>query len=841
MDYMQTFRLIKNFIPKTYSIALDIRRDERYFEGLTTITGEVPASSDSIKLNSTDLDIKAVNLDGHSVKFKLENDILTISTNPGKHILTVEYSAKITDSMRGMYPCYYRDNDEKKELIATQFESCSAREVFPCVDEPEAKATFDLSLTTEVGVTVLSNMPYKFQREENGRLVTVFQTTPVMSSYLLAWAYGDLHSKSTKTKHGTDISVWATKAQAPEKLDFALDIAKRSIEFYEDYFGVPYPLPKSDQIALPDFAAGAMENWGLVTYREHALLCDPKLTPIDERRYIATVIAHELSHQWFGDLVTMRWWNDLWLNESFASMMEYRAVDALEPKWNIWSEFNESEVNFALQRDSLDGVQPVRIDVDNPSEIDSIFDGAIVYAKGSRLIKTLLNYVGEDNFRAGLHNYFQKHTYNNTEAIDLWDELSKVSNKKIDEFMNPWLNQPGFPVLTVTRNAQTLKLRQDRLVNRASRPSNSIWPILLGTNLSEAPEIMDKREIELTIPDEFTDAVRFNIGNNAHFITRYDDFSLNQILADLEAGKLSDIDRLQLLNEQCMLVEAGLTDGAKLIDILQAYKNESSEAVWALISRTIRLLRKLTHGDKLAQANLRKFVNALAKPQFDRVGWDQKPDEKPNDTRLRSLIIGLMLYSRDDKVVHEALRRFDSSTIEHLDPELRGILVNTAVHHRETESLIDHLIDLYQTTSSSDIKLDVCRALTQTKKTATVDRILQIMMDKNIVKPQDLAHFFAFMIRNPYARKQVWQWMQQKWSWLYDQFKGDNTYDNYPRYAAGGLIEHGELEEYKKFFEPMINDPMLARTIELGINEITNRILIIEHNRTSVATRLTQI
>lgn len=834
----QDFRLIKYFAPMKYSLAIDIQREKREFKGQVSVEGTTQPNSKNIKLNAAGLTIESVQVDGHAVQFTLQNDILDIESEPGEHIATIDYRGKITDDMYGMYPCYYQLEGQKKELIATQFESCHAREAFPCVDEPEAKAQFDVSLTTEPDVVVLGNMPVRVQHLNNNRLTTKFETTPIMSSYLVAWVYGDLYSKTTKTKDGIDISVWATKAQSPDRLDFALDIAKRSIEFYEDYFDIKYPLPKSDQVALPDFAAGAMENWGLVTYRESALLVDPKLTPVADKQYIATVITHELSHQWFGDLVTMKWWNDLWLNESFASIMESKAADVLEPTWDMWMDFNQTKTLISLQRDSLDGVQPVRIAVDNPSEISSIFDGAIVYAKGARLIKTLMSYVGEDNFRKGLHNYFKKFAYKNTADKDLWQCLSEVSHKNIAKFMDSWLNQPGFPVLNVDKVGDKLELSQTRLVNQATQKSNQLWPILLNTNLPNAPELMESENLSLEIPTNFKEVIRFNIGNSAHFITNYSDELLSKILEKIRNNELEPIDRLQILNEQCILAESGIISNEKLVDILLAYKDEQSETVWSIMSKALGLLKVFTHGNKDMRQDLRKLAKMLVEPQFKRLGWNEKSNETPNDTKLRSLTISWMLYSRDEQVIKTAIDTFNSKKINELDPETRGLLIGTTIYHEETAKLVNNLFDLYAKTESTDLQSDICYGLTETKNNDTIQRILSSMFNKDIIKPQDMAFFFVHMMRNSHARTQTWQWLKDQWPKIKEVFAGDGSYDVYPRYAAYCLSKQDELDDYISFFTPMINDPSLSRNIKIGINEMTNRIKIIDRDSAKIAARL---
>ncbi|RYF29570.1 MAG: hypothetical protein EOO17_00710 [Chloroflexi bacterium] len=339
-------RLITQFTPNHYTISLDIDRIGRAFQGTVTMRGSLAVGANAISLHAKDLIIESVLVDGSLATHLLgENDELRITSDTlqsGDHIVVIGYRGTITDAMHGLYPCYYEHAGVQKEILATQFESHHAREVFPCIDEPEAKATFDLTLTTDEDITVLGNMPVDSQESDGNKLITTFQTSPRMSTYLLAFVAGEMHKKSAMTKSGVEVNVWASPAQPSDSLDFALDTATRAIDFYDDYFGVPYPLPKADHVALPDFTVGAMENWGLITYRETALLADPTIASISTKQRVALVICHELAHQWFGNLVTMKWWNDLWLNESFATMMEYIALDALYPEWNSWMDFSSS-------------------------------------------------------------------------------------------------------------------------------------------------------------------------------------------------------------------------------------------------------------------------------------------------------------------------------------------------------------------------------------------------------------------------------------------------------------------------------------------------------------------
>lgn len=833
----KVLRLIENFIPENYNLSITLNRAQRTFSGLATIHGI--SKSNSITLHCKDLNIKSITMDGKEADFSFgKNDELLIShsdINFGKRIIVIDYDGKITDSMHGIYPSYFEHEGVKKELIATQFESHHAREVFPCIDEPEAKATYDVTLTTEPDLIVLGNMPIKSQKAEDGKLVTEFETTPIMSSYLLAWVAGELHKKSTITKSGVEVNVWTTPAQSSESLDFALDIATRTIDFYDEYFGTPYPLPKLDNVALPDFSAGAMENWGLITYREIALLAEPGNTSIDSKHYIAKVIAHEISHQWFGNLVTMKWWNDLWLNESFASLVEYTAVDALEPDWKIWLDFDSGESIIALRRDSLAGVQSVQTDVNHPDEISTLFDGAIVYAKGARLLQMLENYIGEEAFQAGLKEYFQNFAYQNTEATDLWNSFSKSSDKDIASFMNTWISQSGFPVVHVTQFGNQIKLVQEQLTSDSSTQSDKLWPITLNCNCANAPEIFDTREISFTKDDD--SVLRFNINSNAHFVTHYEQKLLDQLITQVKNNELSATDRLQLLHEQTILASAGIISSASLIPMLDAYRNETSEAVWDIIGLTINSLKKFVETDETADKKLRELAGNLASAQFERLGWEKLPDETEADTKLRNLIVGLMLYSERKDVIERAIQLFNAEPLEEIDPELRSLLISAAVRNTKDE-YIDKLIRVYKKTESSELQIDICDGITSTKDIKIAEYILELILSKTVIRNQDIFRWVVYLIRNKYTRDLTWRWIRENWDWIIKTFKGDKNYDDYPRYAGSTLMSKVQLDEYIKFFGPKKSDPSLTRIIEMGINEITDKVNLLERDGESVRREL---
>jgi len=823
-------QLVNQFMPENYNLSISLNRIEKKFSGLIVINGSLLINSKEIILHSKDLSIESVIIDGKEAKFTfLENDELII-THPniaiGKHIIVIKFNGNITDSMHGLYACYFEHEGIKKELLATQFESHHAREVFPCIDEPAAKATFDLTLDTEPNVIVLGNMPIKKQSVSKKTMTTIFETTPRMSSYLLAWVVGELQKITAYTKSSVEVNVWATLAQPKDSLNFALDIATRTIDFFNKYFGTPYPLTKCDHVALPDFSSGAMENWGLITYREVALLADPKTTSISSKRYIATVITHELSHQWFGNLVTMKWWNDLWLNESFASLVEYTAVDALEPSWNAWLDFASFESISALRRDSLEGVQSVQTNIYHPDEISTLFDGAIVYAKGARLLQMLEYYIGEKSFKAGLKKYFNKYAYKNTIANDLWTVFSEVSKKNINSLMEPWISQPGFPVVHISKENNYIKIYQQKLSNNQSKKDGSIWPIPLNSNHPALPRILDKESF--TAKSNDTTPIRLNIGNKVHFVTHYSSELINDLIEQLKSNQLLPIDRLQLLNEQTILARAGIISSSELIPLIMAYKEEQNESVWDILCLAISELKKFVENDKTAEKKLQSMVKSLASNQYNRLGWNSTKNELEEDTKLRATIISLMLYSEDKQVIAKAISIFKSTPIEKIDPELRSLIMSATIRHGDDDKLVDKLLKIYIKSNSAEFQQDIAAGLTSTKDKNNIAKLLSILKDTSIIRTQDTSRWIIYLIRSKFGRDITWNWVRDNWQWIKETFDGDKSYDDYPRYAANALSSRKQLKEYYKFFEPLLSDPKLSRAIKMGINEIKNRVDIIE-------------
>ena len=834
---MSVKRFYETFHPEHYDLFIDVNRAKKIINGTSTITGE--AQSATICINQKYMEISSVRADGKDVPFTVSDKDEAIKIDlgkTGKTTIKIDYSAPLTDSMMGIYPSYYEVNGVKKELIGTQFETTAARQAFPCVDEPEAKATFSLALKFDEhdGEIAIANMPEV--KVENG--IHYFEKSVRMSSYLVAFAFGEMQSKMTKTNDGVKIGVFATKAHKPKELDFALDIAKRAIEFYEDFYQTKYPLDHSWQLALPDFSAGAMENWGLVTYREAYLLLDPDNTTLEMKKMVATVITHELSHQWFGDLVTMNWWDNLWLNESFANMMEYLSVDALEPNWHIWEMFQTTEVPAALNRDATDGVQPVHVQVNDPAEIDSLFDSAIVYAKGSRLLVMVRSLLGDDALRKGLKYYFDHHKYGNATGDDLWDALSTATDLDIGKIMHSWLEQPGYPVVNakVDQNGHLILSQKQFFIGKGKDVGRK-WEIPLNANF-EAPKIMSEKQVDLgsykDLRNKAGHPLRLNVGNNSHFIVKYDATLMKDIMSELD--KLNPISKLQLLQDLRLLAEGKQISYAKIVPILTEFADsKSSLVINALYSTASKLLQFVTPGSE-EEKNLKAFYNKLSEKQVARLGWNPKPDENDEDKQIRPYELGASLYADNKNSINEAHKLFNENkdNLEAMNAAIRPFVLINEVKNFGDSSLIDQLIKEYQRTSDPSYKNDITGAVTFTKDPEEIKKIVADFENADIIKPQDLRGWYGNVLINAHGQQFAWDWIRNDWSWLEKTVGGDMEFATYITVTSNIFHTPKRLQEFKAFFEPKVNTPGLTREIKMDTKVIETKVELIGKEKAAV-------
>lgn len=830
-------RFYEKFQPVHYDIYLDIDRAAKHFKGITTIKGN--AVDTKIALHQKFLNVASVQADGQDVPFSFSDHQEAIQLelpHSGDVELKVVYDAKLTDTMMGIYPSYYTVAGQKKQLIGTQFETTAARQAFPGIDEPEAKATFSLAIKydEQPGETIIANMPE--DHVENG--VHYFQETVKMSTYLVAFAFGELQSKFAKTKSGVEIGVFSTKAHQPKELDFSLDIAKRAIEFYEDFYQTPYPLPQSYQLALPDFSAGAMENWGLVTYREAYMLLDPDNTTLNQKRLIATVITHELAHQWFGDLVTMKWWDDLWLNESFANMMEYVAVDALEPEWNVWEMFQTSEVPMALQRDATDGVQSVHVAVDDPAEIDTLFDGAIVYAKGARMLVMVRALLGDDAMRKGLKNYFAAHQYGNATGADLWQALGEASGMNVGQIMESWLEHPGYPVVEVKVEDGKLMLSQQQFFIGDGEEKGRLWQIPLNANYNQAPAIFSEQSLVLgdytQLRKQNGRPFRVNVGDNSHVIVKYDETLLNDILDHLD--ELGAIDQLQLLQDLRLLAEGRQISYAQIVPLLSRFKDSCSGIVNEMLYHVANSLKNFVQPAAKTERQLQQLFDQLSVKQAQRLGWLSQKGESNDDQLTRPIVLSAALYAQNSDAIKQAQALFDQyqDHLADLPADVRGLVLANEVKNYGSQELFDTLLADYQKTADAGFKQDICAALTKTQDDQLIAQLIDRFEDADTIKPQDLRAWFRGVLANDHGQQAAWDWIQQEWSWLEKTVGGDMEFPTYITVISRIFKTSQRLAEFKRFFTPKENDPMLKREIQMDEKVIASRVELIESEQAAV-------
>ncbi|MBQ6130522.1 M1 family metallopeptidase [Candidatus Saccharibacteria bacterium] len=812
--------LLDFFIPKHYQLSLFLDKHQKSLQGTVKISGKITKAG-LLKLHSVNQTIDSLKINDVLTDFTLENGVLTALTTPESLVeVEVGFHGSLNENMQGAYLSSYDYNGKPEYLISTQFESHYAREAFPCVDEPAAKATFELSITIpDDDDIVLSNTagakspivahhggydrvigaePRNDGREDAGdasgasckAVVWKFEKTPKMSTYLLAFVVGRFNVLETHTKSGTLVRTFAPLDQRHSLLSFPNQTAKASLEYYEDLFNTPYPLEKLDQVAIPDFEAGAMENWGLVTYRSSQLLCDDS-SSLDVKKSVALTITHELSHQWFGNLVTMHWWNDLWLNESFATIMEYFCSDALFPDFKVWDDFFTTDCFAALSRDALPGVQAVREDVSDPAEIATLFDPCIVYAKGAHLMLMLLREMQQDQFFKGLKDYFKKYAYKNTTANDLWKSLNPYADFDVKEFMTAWLTQPGYPVLTDGT--------QQRFLLDGSTDA-SFYPI---------PEVKDDMSghylVNLSGP-EFAEAVE-NFDHLAHE------------------------QQLRLLIDRLLLSETPLVSSASLLPLLPQFKHETSAPVWTLVDFIISRLTLFLDDDSPEELKFKAYIYDLVKSPLARLGLTPKPAESSNDTDLRNIFLVDALYSKDPAFLASATALY-TSDFASIPAEARRTVLSARLWLAEAETYPE-LLAGYRAATNPELKSDLLSVLAKPRLEKNLDFAFSLLKNPDLLKPQDHLSFLLRLRRWRFSRDRALAWTFDNWKYIY-KINGEKSVEDYPRYLASTIDKPEDAQSFFDFFTPLASDPVLARTLKVAKTNIESTLSLIASDKSAV-------
>jgi aminopeptidase N len=790
-------RLPDTVRPVAYRLSLEPDLQKLAFTGTADIDVDIRKPAREVLLHAVELDIAAASINGVPAKAKLDPKTERLSLSPlkplkkGRATVSIRFSGAISDKMRGFYrSSYVRADGSSAWMGTTQFEATNARRAFPCFDEPALKATFEVTMTVPDGRVAVSNMP---EARRDGRKVT-FAPTPVMSTYLLAFIVGELDWIEGRTTTGVPVRVYTP----PGRRDlgrFALDTAVRGLEFFDGYYAVPYAqsVPKCDLLAIPDFEAGAMENWGAITFRETAIYIDEKKSSIAQKRRVAEVVLHELAHQWFGNLVSPEWWSYLWLNESFATFMAYKAGDALFPDWKLWEDYVAVTTAGGIALDSLRSSHPVEVPVGHPSEVDQIFD-AISYNKGGSVLRMLEHAVGHDAFRDGIRAYLKTHAYACATSDDLWGAIGR----DVPRMMDGWTRRTGLPVVIARRKGKGLTLAQERffLDRDPRKPAKdpTVWDIPIPTIDAKGRRgraRLAKRTGTLDLPPDG----KLNADQPGFYLVHYDDAgweALSKGVASYPA-----LDRYGLQADAYSLMRAAYLSVPAYLRLLQGYRGEENHHVWSGLIAALRGLAEIYLGHPSVPA-LEAFARDLLKPAVAKVGWEEPAGDPEHRKLLRATLLAGAVHFGEASSVDEVRRRFDRARADlaSVPPNLQGLVFSGAARHGGDE-VLDHLVALHEKADLPETKVRLLSATGAFRREAPLRKAVDYTLSSGKVRPQD--GFYVFSSVPIESRAAAWALLKEHWA-VIDQRYGKSHMLNAFVSAGAGIPSEAHAKDMEAFF-----------------------------------------
>ncbi len=845
-------RLANYIKPQRYRLMIKPDLNGFTFEGEETIYLNLEKSVREISLHAKELEVSDIKFQISNFKFQAK----TITYNQkeetatftfakllpkGKGELSLSFKGILNDKMRGFYRSKYTHQGKDRYIATTQFEATDARRAFPCFDEPAAKAVFDITLMTPKGLTAISNtLPVNepssgptghllpkgegdnegLLEHESGYNLVKFAATPKMSTYLVAFIVGEFeyiegYAKAGEKNNpspalpskgeGTLVRVFVTPGKK-HQAKFALDTAIKILEFYNKYFDIPYPLPVLDLIAIPDFSHGAMENWGAVTYREAALLVDNEHSSAANKQWVALVIAHELAHQWFGNLVTMEWWTHLWLNEGFASYIEYLAVNQVFPKWDIWTQFAAHDLNPALDLDSLKNTHPIEIQVYHPDEIGEIFD-EISYSKGASVIRMLAGYLGEKDFRNGLRYYLKKHSYKNASTVHLWQAFEKISKKPVRKLMQNWTGKAGYPVVKIVQKPKGLEFKQSRFfsspISKSQINDKTIWQIpisIRGLKNNQDYKVLLKAEKFNSLYYDTFLPLKINSGETGFFRTDYPAQMLVALREPIANKKLSALDRLGIIRDAFALSQSGDFPTAQALELALAYKDETDYTVWLQLASGLSDLTSLLFEQKYYPL-FEKFARMIFSKIGQKLDWRPKKGEGHTTALLRSLALSQLAGFNDTKILSEGLNIFKKAfnRNQSIPADIRGVVYYVAAQTGGVDTY-DYFISKYKTESLSEERNRIGRALGQFKNPALLKKTLKFALSEH-VRLQDSPSIFMSVWSNPLGRRIAWKFTKDNWKTLLTRYPASGHMLNRFIKSAGNLVTAADAQDVRQFFK----------------------------------------
>lgn len=852
--------LPSNIKPINYDLSIyDLELGGSFtYQGTVSILAKILRSTNEIVLNSHQLIIRSAEVTVELAKsqqtfktsgtrFDAPRRRVTISFQYAlpiteKAVITLKFEGTMNHDMAGFSRARYKSTitpaasvpmeGDEHLMFSTQFEACDARRAFPCFDEPNLKATFDFEIEIPSDLIALSNMPEKGTRKtKNGFHAVSFERTPVMSTYLLAWAVGDFEyvEDFTQRKYNgkaLPVRVYTTRG-LKNQAQYALSNAPQVIDYFSEVFGIDYPLPKADLLAVHEFSTGAMENWGLVTYRTTSVLFDEKTSDVGYKSLVSYVIAHELAHQWFGNLVTMDWWDELWLNEGFATWVGWLATDHFHPEWDVWSQFVSQDMQTAFTRDSLRSSHPIEVPIKNALDVDQIFDD-ISYRKGSSVIRMLAAHLGQQKFLKGVSNYLKERAYSNATTQDLWSALSQSSGQDVNSLMEPWIRKIGFPVVTVDEEINQIRVKQSRYLSTGDVTADedtTNWWIPLGVrgkigNKEVAPISLTAREDVITgIESSF---YKLNVENAGFYRIKYPPRRLAKLGTQMD--QLSVSDKIGLIGDAGALAASGESSTPGLLALIEGCSSESKYLVWSQILGSLGTVKSVFSDDTAITDGLKSFILKLIGSAVQKVGWKVLPDEDLLTSKLRSLLILSAGLNGHKEIIAEAQRRFkeyiggkDRSAVH---PSLRAAIFGISIRYGSSADYLA-LKKEWQTTESIDGREICLRALARLQTPQLLDDYLSFLF--NDVAMQDLHIGAIGLAANPKTRQGLWMHIQRNFDTIRARL-GENmvVMELFIRHSLKSFTDRRTEQEITKFFKGRDNSGY-DRALEIVKDTILGR------------------
>jgi puromycin-sensitive aminopeptidase len=804
--YDQDFRLPPDVRPVRYEARLALDLEGHTFVGRLVIELTLQRPRRHLDLHGVGLEIQGARLRtvGRTIEAQPFHEAasetiifaLSAEAQPGPAIFEIEYRGRFSAGLRGLYLA--------GPVAVTQFEAADARRVFPCFDEPAFKARWALTLEVPADLPAIANGAVVMEEPlPRGRRQVVFGETPPISSYLVALVVGRLAATPPRQVRSVPCRTWAT----PEKLplcDFAQDVIAATLPLLVGYFDVPYAFGKLDQIGVPEFEAGAMENVGAITFREVALLCDPRTSSLAVQKRIAEVITHEAAHQWFGNLVTMEWWDDLWLNEAFATWMAYKIVDGWRPEWRIWIDWDRGKAG-ALALDALDSTHPIHTEVKNSAQAGENFD-QITYDKGGAVLRMIEGYLGADGFRDGIRRYIRRHSYANAKADDLWRALGEASGQPVAELAHSWIHQPGYPLVQATVAGRTLALEQRRYrldPARLQHAGDERWLVPLVVRYADAAGAHEQRVLcgerraEVELPGEGPIAwLCGNAGGRGFWRVAYDGAGLAGLATHLDA--LDTPERMSLIADQWALLRVGVAETAAVLDLYARFGAETDHAVLEELGGRLAALE-----DRLVDAETRpllaRFVSDLVGPQLAQLGWEAAPGE-PDATRLRrAAVVSLLgLTARAPQLVEEAGRRFERFLDDRagLEPNLVDAVVLMAARAGD-RARFQRILNAIPAETDPTTRRRLIMALGAFEDPGLTERAVALFLD-DAVPLQEMAFYLQRLLDNRATRAAAWRLLRERWDEVCARAGSPQLVRRFVKVLTA-LPERRHLEEVRAF------------------------------------------